>query len=67
MPKQNVADELEKTVDEAADSLRALDEGTLRAAPAPGKWSIVEIIGHLVDSTANNHQRFVRALVHNPP
>ena len=29
--------------------------------PAPGKWSPKEIIGHLIDSAANNHQRFVRA------
>jgi len=26
-----------------------------------GKWSPREIIGHLIDSAANNHQRFVRA------
>lgn len=29
--------------------------------PAPGKWSPREVIGHLVDSASNNHQRFVRA------
>jgi hypothetical protein len=28
---------------------------------APGKWSKKEIIGHLIDSPANNHARFVRA------
>src|SRR6266436_8253432 len=26
----------------------------------PGKWSAKETIGHLIDSAANNHQRFVR-------
>ena len=26
-----------------------------------GKWSRAEIIGHLIDSASNNHQRFVRA------
>lgn len=26
----------------------------------PGKWSRKEILGHLIDSAANNHQRFVR-------
>lgn len=26
-----------------------------------GKWSPREIIGHLIDSASNNHQRFVRA------
>jgi hypothetical protein len=29
--------------------------------PAPDKWSIQEIVGHLIDSASNNHQRFVRA------
>ena len=28
---------------------------------APGKWSRKEIIGHLIDSASNNHDRFVRA------
>ena len=28
---------------------------------APSRWSFKEIIGHLIDSAANNHQRFVRA------
>jgi hypothetical protein len=27
----------------------------------PDKWSPKEIVGHLIDSTTNNHQRFVRA------
>jgi uncharacterized damage-inducible protein DinB len=31
--------------------------GTLR----PGGWSCKQIIGHLIDSALNNHQRFVRA------
>jgi hypothetical protein len=29
--------------------------------PAPEKWCKKEILGHLIDSAANNHQRFVRA------
>ena len=28
---------------------------------APGCWSKKQILGHLIDSAANNHQRFVRA------
>ena len=27
---------------------------------AEDKWSLREIIGHLIDSASNNHQRFVR-------
>ena len=33
------------------------------ALPAPGKWSAKQVIGHLIDSASNNHQRFVRAQV----
>lgn len=27
-----------------------------------GKWTPLQVLGHLIDSAANNHQRFVRAL-----
>ena len=55
------AEDLRRTVHEAAPRLRALtstEAGTPRAA---GKWSPKQIIGHLVDSATNNHGRFVRA------
>ena len=29
----------------------------------PGGWSRKEVIGHLIDSASNNHQRFVRAAI----
>src|SRR5215211_6351731 len=55
------AEALRRTVTgaSAALSARSADEAARR--PAPGKWSPKAIIGHLVDSAANNHQRFVRA------
>ncbi len=28
--------------------------------PTPEAWSLKEIVGHLIDSAANNHHRFVR-------
>jgi hypothetical protein len=28
--------------------------------PAPERWTRKEVVGHLIDSAANNHQRFVR-------
>jgi hypothetical protein len=52
---------LNDAIARAVPQLLALsDEATLRR-PAAGKWSPREIIGHLVDSASNNHQRFVRA------
>ena len=44
----------------AADRLHLVDEAAASRRPAPGKWSKKEILGHLIDSAANNHQRFVR-------
>ena len=54
------AEELRRLVGLYNVSLGLLDERTVRRRPAPGKWSVAEIIGHLVDSASNNHQRFVR-------
>ena len=31
------------------------------ASRGAGKWTPVQVLGHLIDSAANNHQRFVRA------
>lgn len=28
--------------------------------PNPNKWSKKEVLGHLIDSATNNHQRFIR-------
>ncbi len=36
------------------------DEKVFSHKPFQNKWSYQEIIGHLVDSALNNHQRFIR-------
>lgn len=43
------------------ERLSAIADEAAAAAPAPGKWSPKQVIGHLLDSASNNHQRFVRA------
>lgn len=40
--------------------LAKFSEDELALKPAPDKWSKKEIIGHLIDSATNNHQRFIR-------
>lgn len=35
--------------------------------PSPEKWSKKEILGHLIDSATNNHQRFVRVQFEESP
>lgn len=46
----------------AATPLRLADVSEADASSAaPGRWSKKQILGHLIDSASNNHQRFVRA------
>src|SRR5437868_6431768 len=51
---------LAQVVEKSLVPLRAISEAEASIRPAPGKWSKKEILGHLIDSAANNHQRFVR-------
>jgi uncharacterized damage-inducible protein DinB len=46
--------------------LKQLPEEEFMAKPSPGKWSKKELLGHLIDSATNNHQRFVRAQLETP-
>ena len=59
---RQVAQELSRVLDESAKDLAAISEEEASKPRAPGKWSRKEIIGHLIDSASNNHQRFVRAV-----
>lgn len=49
------------TVVNATELLRAISAEQSARKSSPDKWSIKEVLGHLIDSAANNHQRFVRA------
>ena len=51
---------LRQEVDAAEPRLRALSDSRA-ASPLPRmKWSSKQVLGHLIDSATNNHQRFVR-------
>lgn len=41
--------------------MRAITPRTASKKPGPDKWCRREVLGHLIDSALNNHQRFVRA------
>lgn len=43
--------------------LVGISEVASEERPAPQRWSKKEVIGHLIDSASNNHQRFVRCQV----
>jgi len=53
--------ELREAVERVTPLLQQMSEDESRRSPRPGKWCPREIIGHLIDSASNNHQRFVRA------
>ena len=57
----DVAEELRETIHRAVGELARLDEAVVTAKPNANVWSVKEILGHLIDSASNNHQRFVRA------
>jgi hypothetical protein len=54
-------EDLTGTVARVTPILLAVPDAVSARRPAPEKWSAKEIVGHLIDSAANNHQRFVRA------
>jgi hypothetical protein len=56
-----IASDLGRTVAQAKPLLMKLDNADTSTRPAEGKWAKKEILGHLLDSASNNHQRFVRA------
>ena len=45
----------------AAPRLAEISESDAAHKPDPKRWSKKEILGHLIDSASNNHQRIVRA------
>jgi hypothetical protein len=49
------------TVAHALPALAAISDAAASIPRTPGKWSRKEIVGHLIDSASNNHERFVRA------
>ncbi|MFB3777767.1 MAG: DinB family protein [Bryobacteraceae bacterium] len=61
-----LARELRAEVERAAGRLKNLSEAEVSRDRGAGKWLKKEILGHLIDSAANNHQRFVRAQLTSP-
>jgi hypothetical protein len=58
---QETSERLRMLINGAKERFASIDEATWNAQRSPGKWSKKEILGHLVDSAANNHLRFVKA------
>lgn len=61
------ADRLEYLLDVVPHRLHGIPDHDFNAKPSVAVWSKKEILGHLIDSAANNHQRFIRAQYENLP
>ncbi|MBI5282925.1 MAG: DinB family protein [Candidatus Solibacter usitatus] len=58
----SLANQLRQAVEQEHAALLSLSDAMSAAQqPQPEGWSPKEELGHLIDSAANNHQRFVRA------
>ena len=57
---KTIGDKLSQSVESALPGLTGIDDRTASQPRSAGKWSPKQVLGHLIDSAANNHQRFVR-------
>ena len=58
---QEVSEKLRLAVEAAEAKLRRIAPEESTRPVLPGGWSRKQVMGHLIDSASNNHQRFVRA------
>ena len=58
---KELSDELVRVVKSAEASLLQVSEADTSKPVLSGGWSRKQVLGHLIDSASNNHQRFVRA------
>ena len=61
MNPSQTAQKLVDKVTQSREWLLGLGEAIVRQKPSADRWAITEVVGHLVDSASNNHQRFIRA------
>ncbi len=55
-----IPDAARPTLDALLEMIRETTPAEAAAKLGPEAWTLGEIVGHLVDSAGNNHQRFVR-------
>jgi hypothetical protein len=58
---KDLSEQLVRVVETAELKLRKISEPESTKPALPGGWSRKQVLGHLIDSASNNHQRFVRA------
>src|ERR1700751_1934281 len=58
---KELSEKLLSVIGTAEPGLRAISAADSTKPILSGGWSRKQVIGHLIDSASNNHQRFVRA------
>jgi hypothetical protein len=58
-----LSNRLEELVEKTKHNFGSVSDAAAAKPAIPGGWSRKQILGHLIDSASNNHQRFVRALL----
>lgn len=59
---KDIAKQIRSIISTVEPQLSGMNSQEMGFKPSSDKWSKKEILGHLIDSIANNHQRFVRAV-----
>jgi hypothetical protein len=59
---KDIARQLRSIIATFEPQLSRMNQDAVGIKASPHAWSGKEILGHLIDSAANNHQRFVRAV-----
>ena len=57
--KDKIADTIEAVIRDVEPRLRAVSSDGAAEPLQRGGWSAKQLLGHLIDSASNNHQRFV--------
>jgi hypothetical protein len=60
---KQLSHKLLSVIDAAEKKLRKTNAAETTKPVLAGGWSRKQVIGHLIDSASNNHQRFVRAVL----
>jgi len=63
--KSKYCEQLNKIITNSVDKINAIGNQDFEYKASVSKWSKKEILGHLIDSAYNNHQRFLRANAQN--
>ncbi len=62
----DISGQLTQIIEMVTPILFSYSDKDMHKSPGAGEWSKKQILGHLIDSAANNNQRFIRILIEAP-